>query len=66
MRMRNAIPVIVLAALCAAMSFIPPATNLAHDAGSFVRARVLEVDNSQLPLTGLVEYGTQNLKVEML
>ena len=66
MRMRNAIPVIVLAVLCVAMSFIPPATNLAHDAGSFVRARVLETDNSQLTLTGLVEYGTQNLKVEML
>ena len=66
MRVRSAIPVLVLAALCVAMAFIPSATNLAHDAGSFVRARVLEADNSQLTLTGLVEYGTQNLKVEML
>ena len=66
MRLKGAIPVLVLAALCVAMSFIPPAANLAHDAGSFVRARVIETDNSQLTLTGLVEYGTQHLRVEML
>ena len=66
MKLRGAIPVLVLAALCVAMSFIPPAANLAHDAGSFVRARVIEADNSQLTLTGLVEYGTQHLRVEML
>ena len=56
----------VLAALCVAMAFIPPPANLAHDAGEFLRARVVEVDNTQLTLTGLVEYGTQRLRVEML
>lgn len=66
MKKAGAIPVLVLAALCVAMTFIPPPANVAHDAGEFLRARVVGVDNSQLTLTGLVEYGTQNLKVEML
>ena len=63
--LRDLVSVSVLAALCVAMAFVPPAHKIASGA-STMRARVLSVDNSQITLTGLVEYGTQHLKVEML
>lgn len=64
--MRDWVCVLVLAALCAAMAFIPSADKVANDSRLSMRARVVSVDNSQITLTGLVEYGTQHLKVEML
>ena len=66
MKFRNAIPVLVLAALCVAMAFMPSSARVVRDDGRSMRARVLETDESQVTLTGLVEYGTQHLKVEML
>jgi len=66
MRKRSWLPVVVLALLCVAMGFVPSPFPLACDAGSSRRARVLSVDDSQLTLTGLVEYGTEHLKVELL
>ena len=58
--------VAVFAALCAALVFAPPAATVAHDDGRPVRARVVSVDDGQLTMAGLVEYGTQQLEVEML
>ena len=60
------LPAVVLAALCAAMAAAPSAETVAHDAGTCLRAKVVEVDDSQLSMAGLVEYGTQRLEVEML
>lgn len=66
MRARDAIPIAALAAACAAMWFIPPARPLADDGDVPVRARVVSVDDSALTMTGLIEYGTQMLEVELL
>jgi len=66
MRKRNWIPILVLAALCIAMAFMPPPRRVVQDAATSYRARVLSTDDSQLTLTGLLEYGTQHLKVELL
>ena len=66
MKPRDIIPVAALAALCAAMWFVPAAHPLADDGGEPVRARVVAVDDSALAYTGLIEYGTQNLEVELL
>ena len=66
MRARDAASVATLAALCTAMWFIPPAAPLADDGGEPVRARVVSVDDSGITLTGLIEYGTQSLEVELL
>lgn len=66
MNPRDAIPVAAIAAICTAMWFIPPASPLADDSGVPVRARVLSVDDSGISMTGLVEYGTQVLDVEIL
>ena len=63
---RDWISVVVLAALCAALWFVPSAPGVVHDGGVSYRAKVVETDESQLTLTGFVEYGTQRLKVEML
>ena len=48
------------------MGFVPAAHPLADDGGEPVRARVVAVDDSTLTFTGLIEYGTQNLEVELL
>ena len=66
MRAKDSIPVVVLAALCVAMGFMPSAALVAQDGGESLRARVIETDESQITLTGQVEYGTQRLKVELL
>lgn len=58
--------VAVLAALCAAMAFAPSAEKVVRDDGLSMRAKVLSVDNEQVSMAGLVEYGTQHLEVEML
>ncbi len=64
--MREWSPVAALAALCVAMLFLPSARTVARDDGACLRAKVVSVDDSQLTLAGLVEYGTQRLEVEML
>ena len=66
MRRRDAIHAIAFAALCAAMWFVPPVRPLADDGGIPIRVRVVSVDDSGITLTGLLEYGTQNLEVELL
>ena len=64
--MRSSVPVLTLAAVCAGMWFLPSPTRVADDGGRSMRAKVVEVDDTGLSLLGLVEYGTQRLKVEML
>ena len=66
MRARDWVPSAFLAALCAAMAFAPPAKTVVRDDGVSMRSRVVSVDDSQVSLAGLVEYGTQHLEVEML
>jgi uncharacterized membrane protein len=66
MRKRDCIPVSALALLCAVMWFGPSVEPVANDSGEPVRARVLSVDDSSVTLTGMLEYGTQHLEVELL
>ena len=68
MRKRDVIPLAVLALVCAALWFAPgprPVVSGA-DEGTFVRARVLETDDSNVMKAGLLNYGTQRLEVEVL
>ena len=60
------VPPIVLALACVGLWFAPSARTVADDGGESMRATVVAVDDSQLTLTGMVEYGTQGLEVEML
>ena len=68
MRKRDVIPLAVLALACAALWYVPGPRPAASDAddGAHVRARVTEVDNSRVTKTGLLDYGTQQLTVEVL
>ncbi|MBR4652078.1 MAG: YibE/F family protein [Kiritimatiellae bacterium] len=66
MKFRRYIPVAVLAACCVALWLAPPVRPLADDSERNVRARVVAVDDGDLSLTGLLEYGTQHLEVELL
>ena len=66
MKRRDYIPVLALAALCVGMWFLPPVRPLADDGGEPVRGRVVSVDDSGLMLTGCIEYGTQNMTVELV
>ena len=63
---KNALAAATLAALCAAMCFVPPAATVVHDDGRPIRAKVVSVDDGQVSVAGLVEYGTQRLEVELL
>ena len=65
-RLGEWLSVAVLAALCVAMVAAPSAETVVRDDGEPFRAKVVSVDDSQLTLTGLMEYGTQHLVVEML
>jgi len=65
-RKRAWVPVLVLAAICVAMHFVPSAAKVVHDGGETRRARVVSTDESEITLTGLLEYGTQHLEVELL
>lgn len=66
MRVRDWTAAAALAALCVAMLFAPSPAKVVRDDGASARARVVSVDDSQVSMAGLVEYGTQRLEVEML
>ena len=66
MRKRDYIPALALALLCVAMWFVPPVRPIANDDGEPLRARVEAVNDSSITLTGMLEYGTQHLEVEIL
>ena len=63
--MRRVVPIVVLAAACAGMWFLPGPRKLANEGGATSRADVVEVDDSGLQVHGLVEFGTQRLKVRL-
>ncbi len=63
--MRRAIPILVLALGCCATLLLPAPRTVASPAGETARATVVEVDDSGLQLHGLVEFGTQRLKVRL-
>ena len=62
---RSAIPVLALAALSVGLLFLPGPRQLASAAGETSRAEVISVDNSDLALHGLIEFGTQHLVVRL-
>ena len=66
MKFREGLAVFLLAALSAALVLVPSPRSIAHDGEMSCRARVASVDDSQLQVTGLIEYGTQILSVELL
>ena len=55
-----------LALLAAAAWLVPGPPLLAKQTGETVRARVVSVDNSGLSDVGLLKYGSQTLKAEVL
>ena len=63
--MKRALPIVVFALACAGLWFMPGPRRLAAPAGETARATVVEVDDSGLQLHGLVEFGTQRLKVRL-
>lgn len=63
--MKKFVPVVVLAVCCAALFFVPGPQRLADDGVRTVRAEVVETDDSGLQLHGLVEFGTQRLRVRL-
>lgn len=65
-RKRDWLPVLVLAVLSAALWLVPSAPTVVDDGGTLLRARVVEVDDSAVELTGVLEYGTEKLVVELL
>ena len=65
MFVRRFLPVAVLAAVCVGMAFLPGPRKLAETEGRTSRAEVIEADDSGLELHGLVEFGTQRLKVRL-
>ena len=56
---------LVLALACVGLLLAPGPRRLADDGARTERARVVETDDSALRLHGLVEFGTQHLKVEL-
>ena len=63
--MRNALAVAVLALCCAALFLAPSKVRLVDDGARTVRAEILETDDAGIQLHGLVEFGTQRLKVRL-
>jgi len=58
-------PIAILVIACAGLLCVPGPRLLANDGARTVRAEVVEVDDSDLQLHGLVEFGTQHLKVRL-
>ena len=67
MRKRIWLPLLVLVLASAGLLALPRARPIAFDGGyRSCRARVLAVDASAVERTGLVDYGTEKLRVELL
>ena len=64
--MRKAVPIVVLAAVCVGLGFLPGPKVLSDEGGRrATKAEVLSVDDSAVQLHGLVEFGTQHLRVRL-
>lgn len=57
---------VLLVGVAVALYLLPPPPMVASSQGKSVRARVTAVDNSQVETLGLLHYGTQRLKVELM
>ena len=66
MKKREGLAAALFAVLSAALVFLPSPRRVVNDGGEACRARVVSTDDSRLEMTGLVEYGTQLLEVEIL
>jgi uncharacterized membrane protein len=62
---REYVPVVLLAVVCASLWFVPPVETVVDDNAETSAAEVVEVDDSRIEMTGLLEYGTQYLTVEL-
>ncbi len=63
--MRKFLPVFALVAACLALAYAPPVKPLVSDGARTVRAEVVEVDDTGLRRHGLVDFGTQKLRVKL-
>ena len=63
--MKRVVPILVLVLGCWVLTFLPGPKPLAAPAGATARATVVEVDNAGLQRHGLIEFGTQRLKVRL-
>ena len=63
--MKKALPIAVLALVCVVLACLPGSRRLAAPAGETARATVVETDDSDIQLHGLIEFGTQRLKVRL-
>ena len=63
--MKSLVPALVFVIACAALWFAPGPKTLVNDGHYTATAEVVEVDDSALALHGLLEYGTQRLKVDL-
>ena len=61
--MKSWLVLVILSFLCIALWFVPGPARLSDDSAPTERAKVVEVDNASLQVHGLVEFGTQRLKV---
>ncbi len=63
--MRSFIPSCVFLAVSVALWFVPPVKPIVSDNAHTVRAEVVEVDDTGLRRHGLVDFGTQKLRVKL-
>lgn len=61
--MKEVLHILVLVAMMGGMLFLPGARTLVENKGKTEVATVVEVDNSDVQTQGLIEFGTQKLKV---
>ncbi len=67
MRKRDVLPLAALVLICVGLWFVPGPRPVASDEGSFIRARVLETDDSLVFKVGVINAcGSQKLTVEIL
>ena len=63
--MKRLLPILALAAACLALWFAPGPRRLAADGVRAERAEVIAVDDGEIALHGLVEFGTERLRVRL-
>ena len=63
--MKSVLPILALALGCVALAFLPGPRQVAAQVGETARAEVVETDDSGLQRHGLIEFGTQRLKVRL-
>lgn len=63
--MKSFLPIVVLALGCVGLAFLPGPRKVAVQVGEARRAEVVETDDSDVRRLGLIEFGTQRLKVRL-